>query len=297
MSKELREGLVIRAYNSFYYVKPINSEELITCKLRGRFKQGRFSLLVGDRVLLEMSKDGTGSIDQILPRSSYLLRPAVANLEQVILVFAVKQPDYSLMLIDKMLALYSKSGVQLILCFNKCELAAEGQRSLRNIYEAIGYKVLFTSAKDNIGLDELRACLQGKISAFAGPSGVGKSSLLNALQPGLALQTGEVSDKIGRGKHTTRYSQLLDLDIGGYIADTPGFSSVDSELFRDDNLSNLFVDIRALAQGCKFSSCKHDQEPECAVKAAVAYGELTVSRYENYLNILREVKELRDKRW
>lgn len=296
MSKQLIEGLVIRAYNSFYYIKPDESAELITCKLRGRFKQERFSLLVGDRVSAEIAKDGTGSIDKILPRSSFLLRPAVANLQQVVLVFAMRQPDYSLMLIDKMLALYSKSGVQLVLCFNKCELATEGQDTLRNIYEKIGYKVLFTSVKSRLGIEELQTLLKGKISAFAGPSGVGKSSLLNELQPGLALQTGEVSDKIGRGKHTTRYSQLLDLDMGGYIADTPGFSSVDTELFRDDNLGSLFVDIRELAQGCKFTSCKHDQEPECAVKAAVNSGELNAGRYENYLSILHDIKELRDKR-
>lgn len=297
MSKKLIEGLIIRAYNSFYYVKPTDSDDILTCKLRGRFKQERFSLLVGDRVLVELGKDGTtGSIDEILPRSSFLLRPAVANLEQVILVFAMRQPDYSLMLIDKMLALYSKSGVELVLCFNKFELAAGDQQILCDIYENIGYKLLFTSARDGIGVDGLRQCLQGKISAFAGPSGVGKSSLLNALQPGLALQTGELSDKIGRGKHTTRYSQLLDLNIGGYIADTPGFSSVDTELFREDNLSSLFVDIKKISQGCKFASCKHDQEPSCAVKEAVESGELTGSRYENYMNILQEIKELRDKR-
>lgn len=298
MSKQLIEGAVIRAYNSFYYVKADRQEELIVCKLRGRFKQERFSLLVGDRVSVEVAKDGTGSINTILPRTSCLLRPAVANLEQVILVFAIKQPDYSLMLIDKMLALYSKSGVRLVLCFNKCELDESEQSKLRSLYEPIGYKVLFTSAKKMLGIEELRDCLHNKITAFAGPSGVGKSSLLNALQPGLELQTGDVSDKIGRGKHTTRYSQLLNLNMGGYIADTPGFSSVDTELFRDDNLSSLFVDIRELARGCRFGSCRHDQEPGCAVKEAVDSGELAVSRYENYLSILREIKELKElKKW
>lgn len=292
MSKQFIEGLVIRAYNSFYYIRAAQQEALITCKLKGRLKKERFSLLVGDYVRVELAADGTGSIDQILPRSSFLLRPAVANLEQVILVFAMRQPDYSLMLIDKMLALYSKSNVQLVLCFNKCELADE-QAVLRNLYEQIGYKVLFTSTKTMSGIEELRACLQGKISAFAGPSGVGKSSLLNVLQPGLELQTGDVSDKIGRGKHTTRYSQLLNLNTGGYIVDTPGFSSVDTEVFKDDNLSELFRDIKVIARGCKFSSCKHDQEPACAVKEAVDSGQLPASRYDNYLVVLRELKELK----
>lgn len=289
----LIEGLVIRAYNSYYYVQTAVQSELITCKLRGKFKKGRFALTVGDRVKILLDGENNASIEEILPRHNSLLRPVVANVEQVLLVFAMRDPDYSLTLIDKMLALYAKAKVRVVLCFNKSELEVAEQEHLKQLYGKIGYPVLFVSAREKLGLQKLKECLQDKITVLAGPSGVGKSSILNAIQEGLKLNTGELS-KISRGKHTTRYSELLKLDFGGYIADTPGFSSVDNELFKGDNLTELFEDIRQVAKGCKFSSCKHDQEPNCAVKQAVATGEISSSRYQTYLTIYQELKALRD---
>ncbi len=288
------EGLVIKAYNSFYYVKTEQSEELFTCKLRGKFKQERFSLLPGDRVHLVPEENTKGVIDTILPRTNTLLRPAVANAQQVVLVFAVRQPDYSYVLMDKMLALYAKTGLPVLLCFNKAELVdVDEENSLRNLYGNIGYNVCFCSALQERGLEELSSYLQNKISVFAGPSGVGKSSLLNLLQNDIRLETGVVSDKIGRGKHTTRYSQLLVLNEGGYIIDTPGFSSVDTKLFKDDNISDLFVEIKQSARACRFASCSHTHEPDCMVKQALAEGALSQSRYESYLQLYNEVKQLR----
>lgn len=288
------EAIVIKAYNSFYYVKAQDMEELLTCKLRGKFKQQRFSLLVGDKVLVSPKGQGEATIEQILPRSNALTRPAVANVEQIILVLAIKTPDYSYMLIDRLLALYERVKVGITICFNKCELASEGElEQLRKLYKPIGYEVIFTSTKQQLGIESLKRRLQNKVSVFAGPSGVGKSSLLNELQPGLALNIGAVSDKIGRGKHTTRYSQLMPLDIGGYIADTPGFSSVEAEFLKEDNLNELFKDIQKYSRECRFSSCKHDKEPQCAVKQAVEVGELSLSRYDNYLSLIHEIAAMR----
>ena len=284
------EGTVIRAYNSYYYVQTKIQAELITCKLRGKFKKIRFALAVGDRVKILLDGDNHASIEEILPRTNSLLRPVIANVEQVLLVFAMRDPDYSLTLIDKMLALYAKAKVRVVLCFNKSELEIEQQEILSQLYTKIGYQVLFVSAREKLGLDKLQECLCDKITVLAGPSGVGKSSLLNALQEGLTLNTGELS-KISRGKHTTRYSELLKLDFGGFIADTPGFSSVDNELFKDDNLTELFEDIRKSAQMCKFTSCKHDQEPHCGVKQAVAEGLIANSRYQTYLAIYNDLKK------
>lgn len=293
MIKQHIVGIVIRAYNSYYYVQTEVCEELITCKLRGKFKKNRFALTVGDRVKILLDGDNHASIEEILPRTNSLVRPVVANVEQVLLVFAMRDPDYSLTLIDKMLALYAKAKVRVVLCFNKSELELTEQAQLRQLYGNIGYQILFVSAREKLGLQELKECLQNKITVLAGPSGVGKSSILNAIQEGLKLNTGELS-KISRGKHTTRYSELLKLDFGGYIADTPGFSSVDNELFKDDNLTELFEDLRQVARACKFSSCKHDQEPSCAVKEAVATGEIAGSRYQTYMTIYQELKGLRD---
>lgn len=288
------EGLVIKTYNSFYYIKIPQETNLIPCKLRGKFKQQRFSLLPGDNVQIIIDNNSTGTIEDILPRTSALARPAVANVNQVVLVFAMCQPNYSYTLIDKMLALYAKTNLKIVICFNKSELGSEEEQlALQKIYGSIGYSLIFCSAQNKTGLNNLTACLDQNISVFAGPSGVGKSSLLNLLQYNVNLITGAVSDKIGRGKHTTRYSELLSLDSGGYIVDTPGFSSVETRMFQDDNISDLFIEIKKLAKNCRFSSCNHNNEPDCAVKYALETGNLSLTRYESYLQLYTEVKQLR----
>lgn len=286
----LLEGRVMRAYNGYYYVDS-SLQELVTCKLRGKIKQKRFSLLVGDQVQFSLEADKSGIIHNILPRLNALTRPAVANVQQVILVVALREPQYNFILLDKLLALYAKVKTEVVLCFNKSDLITVQEKAkLYQLYNQIGYKIIFTSTYTEDGIEELKECLKDKVTVFAGPSGVGKSSLLNKLQSGLNLDTGEVSIKIKRGKHTTRFAQLIKLSFGGYLADTPGFSNVESEVFAGENLSELFYDIKELSKACRFTGCRHDREPDCAVKAAVGK-ELAVSRYESYMNIMSDLQK------
>ncbi len=285
----MRQGIIIKAYNSFYYVQ--QSDEVVMCTLRGRFKKGRFSLLVGDEVRFSLLSDGKGVIEEIMPRRSLLKRPLVANVQQVILTFAAANPDISRLLVDRFLVLAESSKLEIVLCINKSELGdALAMRSFTECYRKIGYRVLEVSAVDGRFLNELREVLHDKVSVFAGPSGVGKSSLLNALQPELNLLTGEVSEKIGRGKHTTRHAQLMPLQGGGFVVDTPGFSMAEINDILPEELRHCFREFNEETAGCRFSSCLHLHEPVCGVKAAVADGRIDALRYENYQIISNENK-------
>lgn len=281
-------GVIIKTYNSFYYVQ--TAENVISCKLRGRFKQERFSLLVGDRVEYELTGGGKGIIEKILPRRSMLRRPMIANIDQVILTFAAVNPNINRVLVDRFLVLAEMSELDIVLCINKIDLADSCElQSIVDHYSAIGYKVITLSAKTGIGITELRSKLHGKISVFAGPSGAGKSTILNNVETGLTLVTGEVSEKIGRGKHTTRFAELLPLSGGGFVVDTPGFSFTEFNDIKATELMHCFPEISDRVSECKFSTCVHLREPQCAIKQAVAEGQIDEQRYQSYLEILEEI--------
>ncbi|CUH94223.1 putative ribosome biogenesis GTPase RsgA [Propionispora sp. 2/2-37] len=284
------QGIVVKAYNGFYYVK--NTSKITMCTLRGRIKKERFSLLVGDSVVYTLTGQEKGVIERILPRRSILTRPMVANVDQVIITFAAANPDMNVELLDRFLVLAELAQLKAYLCINKTELVEWGSlQPVIELYESIGYDVIALSAKTEIGVKDLRHILYDRISVFAGPSGVGKSTILNLIEPGFQLETGEVSEKIGRGRHTTRFAQLLPLTGGGYVVDTPGFSFTEFSNLREPELTYCFREIALQAAQCKFASCLHVKEPQCAVKEAVLSGKIAQSRYNSYLAILEELKE------
>lgn len=281
-------GVIIKAYNSFYYVQTAGN--VVSCKLRGRFKKERFSLLVGDQVEYEMAGVGKGIIETILPRRSMLRRPMIANIDQVILTFAAVSPNISRILVDRFLVLAEMSELEIVLCINKIDLADSSElQSLVDHYRGIGYQVITISAKAGIGIPELRSRLESKISVFAGPSGAGKSTILNNVETGLTLVTGGLSEKIGRGKHTTRFAELLPLSGGGFVVDTPGFSFTEFNDLTPHELMHCFPEISKKVSECKFNTCVHSREPQCAVKQAVTEGKIDEQRYQSYLEILEEI--------
>ena len=290
----MTRGRIIKNFNGYYYVET-QANEIVTCKIKGKMKQERFSAVTGDMVEFEANPDGESMIKKVLPRRNFMERPAMANLDCVVIAFACCDPDFSYLLADKMLAFAERAGIEAVLCLNKTDLvSAEALDKIAAVYRLAGYRVFAVSTVDGSGIDELRGYLNGKISAFAGPSGVGKSSMLNAIQPGIALQTGRVSEKIGRGRHTTRFAQLIPFN-GGYLADTPGFGNLLAENIDARELYKYFREFKHFEHGCKFVPCTHTHEPVCGVKDAVAAGEIAASRYESYLAILDEIKLLKEK--
>jgi len=286
------QGRVIKAYNSFFYVQ--TDMGLVTCKLRGKFKKFRQELGVvpGDWVSLDALPDGTGVIEEVQSRIQLLKRPAVANLTQVVLTFAAAQPDLHPLLLNRFLVLAEWSGMEKILiCVNKMDLFVGNEENFLQDYRAIGYEVLPVSAREGKGLEALRQRLRGETTVFAGPSGVGKSSLLNAIDSRLALQTGVISEKIKRGRHTTRVAELLPYGGGGYIVDTPGFSAVDFMGMEPEELPACFPEFAPYLGKCRFSPCSHSHEPGCAVKEAAEAGAVARERYEAYLAIRTEIQE------
>ena len=285
----MQKGQVIKTYNSFYYVQTM--EGMVTCKLRGRFKKERCNVVTGDFVELELLPDGSGIIEKRLERRTLLKRPAVANIQQVVLTFAAVQPDIHPLLLNRFLVLAEWSGIpEIVLCVNKMDLVTEKAENVLSLYEKIGYTVLRVSARDSVGLAALREQLAGKVSVFAGPSGVGKSSLLNSLDPQLTLATGRISEKIKRGRHTTRIAQLLPF-AGGFVVDTPGFSSTELEQIDKNALADYFPEFVPFLGGCRYHPCTHSHEPQCVIKQAVEEGTISRERYDAYLNILQEIAE------
>ena len=284
----METGRVLKFYNSFFYVQ--TDTELLTCRLRGKLKRDRrgvSAVCPGDLVELTKLADGTGVLERPLARRNLLRRPAVANIDQVILTFAAAEPDLHPLLLNRFLVLAEWSGIpSVIICVNKMDLAAE--QDVLSCYENY-YPVLRVSAERGEGMDLLRERLAGKVTVFAGPSGVGKSSVLNALHAGLSLATGAVSEKIRRGRHTTRVAELLPF-AGGFLVDTPGFSSMELADIDPAELSACFPDFQPYLGHCRFSPCTHSHEPDCAVKAALEAGELLRERYDAYCAILDEIK-------
>ena len=285
----MQTGRVIKFYNSFFFVKA--DDEIIPCKLRGLLKRDKKiggAVCVGDFVEVSRLNDNSGVIEKVQSRRNLLLRPLVANVDRVILTFAFDAPKLHPLLLNRFLALAEKSALdEIIICVNKIDLAAA--ENFLAEYESL-YKVLRVSALTGEGLDELKKILSAGVTVLAGPSGVGKSSLLNAVDKSLRLKVGKVSEKILRGKHTTRITELLEYG-GGFLVDTPGFSAVDlAEAGIDkNNLRLCFKEFGAFAHACKFMNCSHSHEPACAVKAAVDSGKILCERYESYLTLLAEV--------
>jgi len=283
----MAEGLIVKALSGFYTVETENGA--VTCRARGKFRLDGSSPLVGDRVIAERASDGSGTVREILPRRNRFVRPAVANIDLMVMVAAAVNPVTDPFLIDRVWALAEHHGCEFLLCVNKTDLDAADR--LLEIYTAAGAAVVRTSAETGEGVDELKQRTAGRICAFAGNSGVGKSSLLNAMDPGLSLRTGEVSRALGRGRHTTRHVELFPLSGGGYIADTPGFGSFDidqMENIRPEELQNCFPEFSPYLGRCRFRDCTHRREPDCAVLEAVEAGKIPPSRHSSYVRLYEE---------
>lgn len=296
-------GLIIRAQSGFFFVLQPDSEQPITCQLRGRLKQGRREgdiAAIGDQVQFTLLPDGSGAIEEILPRHSEIVRMdprpqgeyrqiLLANPDQAVFVFACAHPEPKLRMLDRFLVIAEKQRVPAVIVANKVDLVgADIAREIFGFYPELGYRVIYTSSQEGLGVDELRETLQGKLSALAGPSGVGKSSLMNAIQPGLAIAVGDVSTAMNKGKHTTNFRQLHPLHGGGWVADAPGWKSLALWDTEPVEMDAYFPELAPLVEDCQFSDCTHTHEPGCAVTAALNDGKIRPERYESYLRLKSE---------
>lgn len=284
-------GIIIKALSGFYYA---GVEGVIyECKARGSFRKSGISPLVGDRVEIEITGDNTGVVDKILPRKNAIIRPPVANIDKIFIVSSHTNPQPNAFLIDKMTVTARYNNIEPIIVFNKCDMGDFS--NWEKIYKGAGFKVYTVSAEENIGMDNIRLELEDCVSAFTGNSGVGKSSILNRLL-GETIETGEVSEKLGRGRHTTRHTQLYPVGNNGFVADTPGFSTF--ELTSDnydlkEKLADCFFDFDTFTPYCRFSGCTHTKESGCAVLEAVGKGEIEESRHKSYLQLFEDMKDLK----
>lgn len=287
------QGVIMKALSGFYYVS--DASETYTCRGRGKLRLDGSSPLVGDRVEFERNADGSGTVLKILPRRNSFVRPAVANIDLMVIVAAAVNPVSDPFLLDRMIALAEKHHCEVLLCINKADLH-RGDR-LFELYSRSGFRVIRTSAVTGEGIEALSEALHGVTAAFSGNSGVGKSSLLNALEPGLSLLTAEVSEKLGRGKHTTRHVQLFPLSGGGYLADTPGFGSFDVEQMeplRKEELQYCFREFEPYLGHCRFTDCAHLKEPDCAVLEALRRGDIQPTRHESYVRLFEQAAKTPD---
>ena len=277
-------GIIVKALSGFYYVE--SAQGLIECKARGKFRLDGTSPLVGDHVRCSLDAEGRGRIDLVEPRRNWFIRPAVANIDTLVFIAAGTNPVTDPFLIDRVSVIAAESDCDLIVCVNKSDLHRADE--LYQIFRTAGFPVLRTSAETGEGLPELLELLRGKTCAFTGNSGVGKSSLLNRLLPGACIETGEVSEKLGRGRHTTRHVQLYEIEKNTYAADTPGFASFDLEMMQSiakEDLAADFIDFRPYLGQCRFHDCAHLREPGCAVTDAVSRGAIGESRYSSYTRL------------
>ena len=277
----MAEGIIVKALSGFYYVD--TPEGIIECRARGKFRMDGTSPLVGDRVRCSVEPNGKGRIDSLYERRNFFIRPAVANIDTLVFVAANTNPVTDPFLIDRVSVIAAEAECRLLLCINKTDI--DTAEELYDIFTRAGFDVIRTSAETGEGIESLREALRGQVCAFTGNSGVGKSSVLNALLPGANIETGTVSERLGRGKHTTRHVQLYELGNGTYIADTPGFASLDVEMLCEiskENIQHCFIEFAPYIGKCRFNDCAHLKEPGCAVRQAVDDGEITASRYRSY---------------
>ena len=289
------KGKIIKGIAGFYYVHDGRSK-IYECKAKGVFRNRNIKPLVGDDVefMVLDEKEGTGNIDAILPRKNKLIRPAVSNVDQAVVVFAVTEPLPNLNLLDRFLVMMERQEIPVIICFNKIDLSGGKEiEELRAIYGPAGYTLHFISTYEAAGLEKLHELIAGKTTVLAGPSGVGKSSITNFLQPEARMETGVVCYKIKRGKHTTRHSELFFVENGTYMMDTPGFSSMYIEDLEPNELKDYFPEFSEYEEECRFLGCIHVGEKVCGVKTAVADGKISRSRYDNYLLLYQELKDKR----
>ena len=289
------QGKIVKGIAGFYYIHVAESG-VYECKAKGVFRREKIRPLVGDNVEIEIleEEENTGNITRVFSRSNELIRPAVANIDQVLLVFAVVKPNPHYNLLDRFLVMMEDKLLPVILCFNKTDIASDAQiEEIRAIYGRCGYPLVFTSVQEEENIEQVREMLRGKTTAIAGPSGVGKSSIINLLQPEAQMETGEISRKIERGRHTTRHSELFPIDRDSYIMDTPGFSSLYVNDFEKEDLKHYFPEFMEYGGTCRFHGCDHIHEPGCAVKAAVDAGKIHPVRYRNYVEMYEELKNKR----
>ena len=289
------QGKIIKGIAGFYYIYAEN-DEVYECKAKGIFRKDNRKPLVGDNVEIEVldEQEKEGSVTAILPRKNSLIRPAVANVDQAVVIFAMENPKPNFMLLDRFLIMMEKENVPAVICFNKKDLATEEELEfLYETYKSCGYQVILSSTFNGEGLEEIRESLKGKTTVVAGPSGVGKSSITNALQENVQMETGEISKKLKRGKHTTRHSQVIPVGKDTYLMDTPGFSSLYLTDIEEQELKDYFPEFREYEDQCRFQGCRHIHEPGCAVKEALNNHKISSLRYEDYLGLHEEIKEKR----
>ena len=294
----LKKGIILKALSGFYYVEDLESKEMIQCRSRGLFRKQKITPLVGDEVEFLVESDGNGYVMEIGPRKNELVRPPIANVDLALVVFSVKEPDFSPKLLDRFLAVIEMNRIEPVIVLTKMDLLSEEEKQsiepTINYYREIGYEVIETSSKRQFGLESISDLIKDRIVVICGQSGVGKSSLLNSIDHTLDIQVNEISKALGRGKHTTRHVELHKLSEG-LIADTPGFSSLDLDQLEPIDLSQCFIEFYERSEQCKFRGCLHENEPRCAVKSAEEAGEIIPTRYENYLQFLTEIKTRKPK--
>lgn len=287
------QGKVIKGIAGFYYVHVVESD-IYECKAKGVFRKEKIKPLVGDNVIIDVldEQEKEGNITAILPRENELIRPAVTNVEQALVVFAAARPTLHFNLLDRFLIVMERKEIPVVLCFNKQDLVDAVQlKQLHEVYRNCGYTIIFTSALQEENIGEIKTILHGKTTVIAGPSGVGKSSLINLLQSQIHMETGDISRKIERGKHTTRHAELIPIDEQSYIIDTPGFSSLLVTDFEPEELKGYFREFAPYEDQCKFQGCNHIHEPQCGVKEALEEGKIHPIRYNNYLEIYQELEK------
>jgi len=287
------QGRVLKGIGGFYYVETQNG--IIECKARGAFRNVNATVLVGDNVQIEYDDDSMkGVIERIFPRKNSLVRPAVSNIDKLYIVCSTTLPAPNFLNIDKLIAMAVHSSIEPVIVISKTDL--QSAKALKDTYQKAGFEVFEINYQDQASVEKIKESLYGKISVFTGNSGVGKSTLINAMFKNLALKTGEISLKLSRGRHTTRHIELFPLDMGGYIADTPGFSSIDfeaGETILKDEVFSCFPDFKDFAADCRFPDCKHIGERDCSVKDAVNEGKIVKSRYESYCTLYKEAEKIK----
>ncbi len=293
-------GKIVKGIAGFYYVHGGGEADgngpasLYACKAKGIFRKDHRKPLVGDDVEFQVleGEEGVGNITELLPRHSELVRPAVANVDQALVIFSIVKPEPSFNLLDRFLVRMGQQHIPVVICFNKQDLdeKGDGERYCA-IYRACGYRTVLVSAREGVGIQMLQELLQGRTTTVAGPSGVGKSSLVNCLQSGTVMETGQISEKIERGRHTTRHSELIAVEKDTYILDTPGFGSLELPDLEKEDLAGFYPEFAAYEQYCRFGGCAHMAEPVCGVRDAVAEGKVSKVRYDNYCLLYRELKD------